>query len=200
MTRRGFTLVEVLIVLAVLAILAGIAWPAVVRFSGDQRIKDAAENVRKQLDATRYRAIDGGMTYQFRFEPDGTKFFAAPAEREGLPVAAPTGLANAAPPQVFPSLRGELGSGLTFAYAGNLRPAGERVGEEWLAGLPDGRKLAESAWSPAVLFRPDGTATGTAFRIADGSGRFVEITVRELTGMASTTPLGREPTRGGTPR
>ena len=39
---------------------------------------------------------------------------------------------------------------------------------------------------------PDGTGTATLFRVADDDQRFVEISVRELTGAATAGPLRRE--------
>ena len=205
MPRRGFTLVEVLLVLAVLAVLAGVALPAVLRFVNEQVLKDGSETVRRELDGTRIHAASSGLTYQFRFEPGGSNFLAVPADREILAVTATaqatsgataTSIGAPAVPAVKVwVLQGTLRSSLTFAYEGLVQPAPERLAEEFLAGLPDAHRLADVSWSPPILFHPDGTAGAAAFRLNDDHGRFIELSVRELTGMASTSAVRQEISR-----
>ncbi|MBA3312663.1 MAG: prepilin-type N-terminal cleavage/methylation domain-containing protein [Planctomycetota bacterium] len=189
MTRRGYTFVEVLLVLAVLAVLAGLAWPSVLRFRDEQAIKDAAERVRSELDRTRFRAIDSGLAYQFRYETDGRRFIAIPAEREAL--AAPAGTVT----QATSNLRvyaGEVAEGLTFEPAPGAARVGEKVEADWLAGLSDVSALQQASWSPAILYRPDGTGTTAEFRLIDEDRRYIDLTVRELTGMAASGRLRKE--------
>ncbi|HEX6985550.1 MAG TPA: prepilin-type N-terminal cleavage/methylation domain-containing protein, partial [Planctomycetaceae bacterium] len=135
MSRRGYTFVEVLLVLAILAVMAGIAWPAVVRFSGERAIKDAAERVRSELDRTRFRAIDAGLSYQFRYEPNGRRFIAVPAERD---VTTSANVNTLQPGATLPALSGQIAEGLTFQPPPGTPPAAETLSADWLAGLPDG--------------------------------------------------------------
>jgi prepilin-type N-terminal cleavage/methylation domain-containing protein len=192
MNRRGYTFVELLLVLAVLAVLAGMAWPAVVRFSGEQAIKDAAERVRSELDKTRFRAINTGLAYQFRYEPEGRRFIAVPAERD-ITEAANTG--TTAPVSPHPVVSGQITEGLTFQLAPGAPPTAEMVSADWLTGLPDGTLLGQARWSTPILFRPDGTGTTVLFRVVDEEQRFIEVSVRELTGAATAGPLRKEAAR-----
>lgn len=191
MTRRGYTFIEVLLVLALLAVLAGIAWPSVVRFSNEQSIKDAAERVRTELDRTRFRAIDAGLAYQFRYEPNGRRFVAVPAEREAAPVSDGS-IGEAAP--TLPVISGEIVEGLTFRPLPGAPPVGEILSADWLAGVPDRSLLQQTQWSSPIYYRPDGTGTTAAFRVVDEKQRYVELSVRELTGMAAAGPLREETT------
>jgi prepilin-type N-terminal cleavage/methylation domain-containing protein len=164
MARRGYTFVEILLVLALLAVIAGITFPSVLRFRNEQAIKDAAERVRSELDRTRFRAIDSGIAYQFRYETGGRRFIAIPAEREAL--ASPTSptIAQPTPRNAF---AGEIAEGLTFEPPADQPRVGELVQGEWLAGVADAGELQQARWSPAVLYRADGTATNSAFRVID---------------------------------
>ncbi len=189
MSRRGYTFVEVLLVLAILAVLAGLAWPAVLRFSDEQSIKDAAERVRSELDRTRFRSIDTGLTYQFRYEPNGRRFLAVPAEHDVIHAASVNTTGSTSN---LPAHSGQIAEGLTFVMLPGMPPAAEMLPADWLAGLPDGVLLGQAQWSLPIYYRPDGTGTTAGFRVRDDDGRFIELTVRELTGMATAGPLRRE--------
>ncbi|MGC1273263.1 MAG: prepilin-type N-terminal cleavage/methylation domain-containing protein [Planctomycetaceae bacterium] len=189
MTRRGYTFIELLLVLAILAALAGLAWPSVVRFSSEQSIKDAAERVRSELDRTRFRAIDAGLAYQFRYEPNGRRFIAVPAERD-LTQAANTNTAG--PMASLPAFSGEIAEGLTFQPVPGAPLAAEMISADWLAGLSDGVLLGQARWSSPVFYRPDGTGTAAAFRVTDENEQFIELSIRELTGIATAGPLRKE--------
>ncbi len=189
--RRGYTFVELLLVLAILAALAAMAWPAVVRFSGEQAIKDASERVRSELDRTRFRSINAGVAYQFRYEPNGRRFVAVPAERDvSADPAASTPTAQAA--QAPPSASGQIREGLTFQPTAGTASASAPLAADWLTGLPDAVLLGQSQWSSPIYFHPDGTGTTARFRILDDKQRFIEVSVRDLTGMAAAGPLRKE--------
>lgn len=55
--RRGFTLIEILVVIAIVAILLLIATPSMARFIADWRAKDAANSLIGQLRLARIEAI-----------------------------------------------------------------------------------------------------------------------------------------------
>jgi len=190
MTRRGYTFVEILLVLTLLAVIAGLAWPSVLRFRNEQTIKDTAERVRSELDRTRFRAIDTGLAYQFRYETGGRRFIAIPAEREALaPTSSIVATQSAASRNAY---AGEIAEGLTFEPPADAPRVGELVQGEWLTGIADAGALQQARWSPAILYRADGTATNAEFRVIDDDRRFIEFKVRELTGMATTGPLRKE--------
>lgn len=174
--------------LAVLAALAGMAWPAVVRFSGEQAIKDAAERTRAELDRTRFRAINAGLSYQFRYEPNGRRFVSVPAERD----VAPAEPGSAAPASNLPTYSGMIAEGLTFQPAPGVPAAAETISADWLSGLPDSVLLGQSRWSSPILYQTDGTAVTARFRVVDDRQRFIELEVRDLTGMATAGPLRKE--------
>jgi len=154
-------------------------------------MKDAGDRVRSELYRPRLRAFDAGISYQFRYEPNGRRFVAVPAEREI--VASPDQAASPAA-GTLPVMAGEITEGLTFRPDPGTPPVGELLAADWLAGLPNAGDLQQVQWSPPVFFRPDGTGTTIRFRITDEEQRFIEISVRELTGVATAGPLRKDTT------
>lgn len=190
--RSGYTLIEILLVLAVLAVLAGIALPALVQFSTEQAIRGASETVRSQLDLARMRAIETGKPYQFLYEPDGTHFLILPAERDIAPAA--TFGASLATNPIHTATSGEIADGLIFHAGPGLVARGHRLHLEDLAELPNAGILQQIQWSAPITYQPDGTADEVTFRIADQNQRFIELSVRGLTGMAKASYLRQETT------
>ena len=67
-SRRAYTLVEVLLVLALLVIISGVAWVAVKGPMAHYRLKSAADDVRSRVvHGARGRCHGTGHTYAFRY-------------------------------------------------------------------------------------------------------------------------------------
>ena len=190
--RTGYTLIEMLLVLAVLLAVFSIAWPLLDRAFGDIQLKRAAENVRVRLHRTRLHAIDNGLAYQFRYEPGGRRFLVIPydshcsSQTQDSPEISAMGVAGG-----LPRHSEQLSEELAFQTTNSEMPA-ERLGEEWLSGLPDGNQLTSTSWSPPLLFYSDGTATDASFDVVDSDRRFVRMTVRELTGAVAIGHVQQE--------
>ena len=78
MKRRGFTLIEVLLVLAILVVVAAAATPALRGVLRDAALKNAAETVRIHWTRAHVKAMKTGRIQVFRFEQDGTRFTVQP--------------------------------------------------------------------------------------------------------------------------
>ena len=192
--RRGFTLLEILLVVVVLAVIAGMVWPAMLRFVNERAIKEAGEEVRAELDRTRFRAIDVGSAYQFLYEPDGPNYIAIPA-RQGAVAAGGMGAGpSVSTNSPAASFSGKLADGLVFRGDLTAIPAGASLGTDALAGLPNSASLQRVQWSAPIVYLPSGTAEDAVFQIVDENGRYIELNVRGLTGMARAGPLRREAT------
>jgi Tfp pilus assembly protein FimT len=183
--RGGFTLLEMLLVVAVLMATIGICWPLMQRAYNDLKVRDSAESVRLRLAATRLHAIDAGLTYQFRYEANGRRYVAVPFE----PPQSTGGSTDALAREM-----GELPDGLTFESEGRDSQV-ESLDESLLAGLPDASRLADAGWGPPIMFYSDGSASDTKFRIFDENRQFIEISLRELTGFVTVSPVHKETKR-----
>jgi hypothetical protein len=183
----GYTLVELLLALGLLALLAGITVPSAMRMYADTQLAEAAEQVRLQLAGTRMRAIEGGIVYQFRFEPDGRSYVSLPYEREiegSNPAATGTGATVGV--GKFTRFAGKLAEGFQFhACCTGANATGGKLTEELLGDLPDASELAGVEWSPPILFIPDGAAIDGAFEVRDHREQSFRLEVRGLTGAAS---------------
>ena len=85
MTRRrharlGYTLLEMLVVLAVLLIIGAIIIPTVSGLTGNTKVKGAADAVKARLLEARLNAMEQGRPYVFAISSDGTKLHVGPDE------------------------------------------------------------------------------------------------------------------------
>ena len=92
MRRRnsGFTLLELLLVLSIIATMTVIAIPQGLRAAGDLRTREAAQYMARRLASARFQAIKRSTTHGFRFEPVGDDYrltLVADGNRNGLKTA-----------------------------------------------------------------------------------------------------------------
>jgi prepilin-type N-terminal cleavage/methylation domain-containing protein len=163
-TRRGVTLLELLLVLVIIAMLAMLALPSMETMYGDVRVQSAADNLRGRLAQARTRAIDDNRPYrigvkvgtgQYRLAPDSPEFWGdgnAPTDSTDDTYPAPLIVDDALPNDIVFSL--------------------------------DGSQRAESGgWSTLVSFLPTGACTNDCtIRLDRDDARPIEISVRALTG------------------
>lgn len=71
---RGYTLNEMLIVVAVLAALATMSWPALRKPLARHRLTSAAKQLRAELMRTRLHAIQQGEPMEFRYVPGSAQY------------------------------------------------------------------------------------------------------------------------------
>lgn len=189
--RAAYTLMELLLAMAILLAVAGIAWPTLQAQFSRHRLKNQVETVRVELAGTRYRAIDSGLIYQFLFEPGGVNFVVVPYE--GLETEQEQ--AVSAPLYRY---AGRLDEGFWFEHAeeyetlGNETAFAGALSGDFLAGLPNSFELQQVAWSTPILFYPDGSATTAGFDVRDSHNQLVRLTVRDLTGAVSVDPIRQE--------
>jgi Prokaryotic N-terminal methylation motif len=188
---RGYTLLELLLVVGILMICAGAVAPSVLGMLADYHLKEGAQKVRSALGETRVHAIDATSIYEFRFEPGGRHFLAVPTEAEVLasPGPALTAGGQSLAPGMFEG--GLLPETLSFQASAPAGPPPEEPplpaasDPGWIAGsgkLPGAEDFAGVAWSDPIYFRPDGTGSDATFLIVDSRGSAYRFTIREATG------------------
>ncbi len=192
----GFTLLEILVVLSLLAVLIGITWPTLRGFIAEQEIERNRLQVWEDISRARIWAIDSGQAYQVRYEPYGRNYIVLPYDQ-------PPAAASETATQQTLILSGELSEYCTFASS-NVSPSGlsedpptSRISDEWLASFPNSSQLAEAAWSSPIVFYPDGSATEMQWLIIDEDDRSTSISVRALTGVVTTGRIDRGTGRPG---
>lgn len=195
--RRGFSLVELLIVMAVLAAVAGIVLPAMRGPLDKSRLTGAAKELQASLAKARSLAIRESSQVVFRYEISGDRYR---IERTPVPTSAlitvledpsaaitPAGLsientgASASPsdnsslndPVVMSLREGQLPSGVTFA-----EPAGDSV-------ISGPSAAAIRHWSDPIRFQPSGRTEDVTIRVIGQRDFVVDVTLRGLTAVAS---------------
>lgn len=204
--RSGFTLVELILVLAVMVAAAAIAIPALIGPLEGQRVRKAADQVRAAFNRARVQAMRTGQTHLFRFQvgsnlyvieplPAGDTYLEASAEV----LAAMTSLAPGAGGAM--AKQGAV-SADDFTITGEARP--EEIAEGTMfvsvANLVDLRSArvleqlqmsgaAAQQLSEPILFYPDGTSTTTQLVLVNNQQQFVVVRLRGLTGMTEVSEL-----------
>jgi len=79
--RRGFTLFELVVTLAVIAVMAGIAVPLSRHLMADTRVTAASDMVRARWTDTRAKALQEGRPYVFEVIQNSGKFKVRPADQ-----------------------------------------------------------------------------------------------------------------------
>ncbi len=206
---RGMTLVELLLVLALLVIAGSLTVPAIFDSFSSTRLRRAADQILSRWAEARAEAIDAGGVYQFRFGVNTGDYRIEPwtliASSEGSEDV-PTrqsrgdGAAKKETPsaplqgQAIPSDAADLDD--SGVVAGQLSDAivfqgGQAVVETPLSRESQVSPLAakEGAWSTPILFFPDGTASQATVVLANNRQRYVRLTLRALTGMGRASDV-----------
>jgi type II secretory pathway pseudopilin PulG len=178
---------ELLLVLALLAALAAMAWPALKRPMANQRLRSAADAVRAAWGRARVQAMESGQTVLFQYTIDGDSYSIqyragsgassdlAPNYAPDATIAQASGLAGgSAQERTLPKGVVFVG-GETADQAGGLAVASQM---EPLGGEAMG-------WSQPILFYPDGTTSDARLVLKNEYDRSIEISLRGMTGVVT---------------
>jgi prepilin-type N-terminal cleavage/methylation domain-containing protein len=192
--RRGFTLIEILLVLAVLAIVIGVAYPLLSGSFERNQMSQAANEVREKLAATGIYAKDSGLTYQFRFEPGGRRYLVVPDELDSDAATSGTSLSAR-----YPMHSEQLPEGYHF-QSDSENPNGQTFGqtvflpirEDVMKTFANANELSSASGWPALLFYPDGTAKPVPVIVRNDAKQSITLSVRELTGAVTMGQVTQE--------
>jgi type II secretion system protein H len=178
--RRGYTLLEMLLVVAMMSALAAVAMPSFEGPLADRRLRSAAEHVRATWLTARSAAMTSGQIYLFRYEPQSNQYTIGPWE--GADAAVETATAGAGTPRTD-----TLPDGVIFV-------GGSQQQDSRSARMSDdmGSAAGGGGTAPPVLFYADGQTSTVELQLAHELGLGVTLSLRGLTGvvsMSDTFPL-----------
>ncbi len=145
--RPGFTLMEVIVVLAIIAIVAAMAIPAFDSWLQSQQLSESVELLRTHLLQARTRAMEESRTYRFAWDENGNRYRMAPDEVED-----------------WPDLAGSMTGPMLGNSSGTSGLVLEQSLQEQVRFLPN--DLTLGLGPIYVLFRPSGE---TVILAVDGS-------------------------------
>lgn len=174
MIRKGVTLLEILLVVAVISVLAAIAVPLWSNMLQTEKVSRGADILRAELGATRVMAIQEGEEYAFCYVPDTGQFWREPlsASTTTPPVAANQTDQLALPP------KNNLPSGVVFSQG----QAQESIRSQQIE-----QESGTAAGCNRVIFYPDGTAQTAGIIIRNEYGDSLQVTIRGITGSTSVS-------------
>ena len=190
--QRGFSLLELLLVLALLVIIGAIAAPAMGRFMATQHLRDSAGLIRAEFARARVQAMKTGRIHVFRYEQDGehyvVDFWMA---EDDLLEADEANVAAEENPQVeegeedldIPFNAEKLPDGVRFLIA-EIEQDGRSLEIE--ADLQNSSvATGEVRWSPPILFYSDGTTSNAEVLLINDEQNAIRVSLRGLTGIGT---------------
>jgi prepilin-type N-terminal cleavage/methylation domain-containing protein len=190
-TRDAFTLFEVLLVIALLAMLAAFAWPQFGRARETEELEESARRTRTLIQMCRARAMNESRRYRITFRQDGT----LKVRRQRDPLYAP---------HEFHIFR--------ESWA-NMPALLERVWIESVLPLPEGPPpidvedqliefddyddeepipVTDLERDVELNFEPDGTSNSLCWVLRDEDGRGLEMLLDGRLGRVTIEPVDRE--------
>ena len=179
--RAGFTVLEIMIVVAILATIAAMAAPQLMSLVQESSVFREADTVREWMGEARRYAIDTGIDYEFRYEIAGASFVVLPSEQE-LNI---NDNGDSTTTEQYVRIHQELAEGIFLRAGDDDEEVAESLDSERFSGL-DATEPSQKSWSAPVMFRFDGTADDFTLKVANIEGLTSEVKVRGLTGSVST--------------
>lgn len=174
--RRGYTILELIVVMALLIMLAVVVLPSVGAIQGGTRQRAGADAVRAELASARARARDEGQPYRIAISEDGRRLR---READGPDFGTATG----------DGVPGSSAACVEFEF--DKKVAAEVQTMDGTAAVSDG------GWVTVATVLPDGTCREDGMLIAfkDEDKPKLYVQVRGLTGSSRVVP---DPNGGGT--
>jgi prepilin-type N-terminal cleavage/methylation domain-containing protein len=174
--RRGYTLVEITLVLALIVILGAIGYPSIDAMYAGVKVEAATDAVRGAWSEAQAHAINEGRPYRFAVVPGKGNFRVAPDSEEYWGGSTPA--YNPDDPAIVNE--GTLPTGIPFAMGGSGPPAASND-----TVLSPG-SVSPGQWVTAAIFLPDGTAQDDVDLPLELAGaRPAIVHLRALTGVVT---------------
>lgn len=184
--KRGFTLLELIMVVAILILVAALSIPAVSRSFTSQRLNKAADQVRTQMNRARIQSMKTGEVHALFYELGGDTFRMAEFNNEIQNILE----------QRSDRRRDEVArSNVDFGndrLPRDVRFIGHSVSEDARALETMGDVNADTGQLLPILFYPDGTSQDATLYLQNIKGDTLSVNLRGLTGAASVRSVDHE--------
>lgn len=194
--RHGYTLMEMLLVVAIMVTVAAMVLPALYGPMQDQRLRKAADLIRAEWATTRLTAMKTGRIQLFRYDV-GANTYALEAWQGDSDDTDPQVPATAAStPRMTARQEGDKTADPAALDAGKLPTditffQGQTTSDARSAqvdGTASSQTGSSSGESQMIVFYPDGTTTDATLTLTN-ERCFVQLKLRGLTGQSQASDL-----------
>ena len=189
-TPNGFTLIEIMIVLALIAILSSIAMPSLRGFAASTRLKSTAHAIRDTLNFARDMAITERAAYLVVFDLTTNRYWLASNETFNLgdpstPITASS--SSSLPAQQPTADQGnttlqQMSPSRTNAILGIPQKPGHNVSLARIITNHNFQTIQIDTGVDYIYFSPTGSSEDTVLYIQDQRSKTMSITVENATG------------------
>lgn len=172
-THRAVTLVEVLLVLALLVVLAAVAWPSLEPSLASVELRKSADRIRMEWTRARVESLSTGSTILFRYEPQGNLYC---LQRQPEPQFSP-GAAESVSAQLV-----EDSQSREYFLPEKISFLESEISDGAVGSLETNLDSAAGEWSEPITFYPDGSASDARLVLGNERQQCIEISLRGLTG------------------
>lgn len=195
--RRAFTLLELMLVLAIIAAIGAIAFPAFHGVFARQRLQASAEKIRLELDRARLLAMRTGQAQMFECMPGSGQYSVHPLSQqsdmtntgEGATVMTQSGIMaettadgtlTAAAPTSLSGDAKELEENVTFVSC--IVATDSRSYDVAQQSATSSGQVSLTNIGQVIIFYPDGSTSNAEVRIQNIRGEVRAVRLRGLTG------------------
>jgi prepilin-type N-terminal cleavage/methylation domain-containing protein len=185
--RRGLTLMELLLVIAIMVAVGALVYPSLERPFAADRLRRAGDQIRAHWSKARNRAIDSGEVYVFRCQLQGSRYLIERYAGLDIETTQSSGFgvnATQTSASTTPTLTIDKSLPKDVTISGFQTEADARSSQQAMEfGTADPSQSRDEIWSTEpVLFFPDGTCTAAELTLKNEYGATVVVSLRGLTG------------------
>ena len=192
----GFTLVEIMIVLAMIAILSSIAMPSLRGFAASTRLKSSTHAIRDMLNFARDMAITERRGYLVVFDFDRNRYWLASSETFNTADVGGSLITNAANANNQVSSRQTDGRQATVSRTSMILGAPQelssRVNLVLMTSNHNFQSSQVSSGSDYIYFSSTGSAEEAVLYVKDARGEAMSVTVEAAAGRVRIERLDRQ--------
>jgi prepilin-type N-terminal cleavage/methylation domain-containing protein len=198
--HSGVTLLELLLVLALLVVFAAMAWPSLQKPFDNQRLRKAGDQIRAEWGKARVKAMDTGLVHVFTYDSATGAYqlqpwagFDAALEGNSGSLAIATTSLDLLSSATEPMIGGQqLPEGVSFSNLETVSDTRSAVAlssaDTSLSGGTAQMRGQQEAITP-ILFYPDGTTSTARLTLANAHQRYVILELRGLTGVVKVSEV-----------
>ncbi len=187
--RHAVTLLELLLVLAVLTLVGAVAWPSLDRSFADQRLRNAADMVRAQWTQAQVRAVASGTVQYFQSETGGRRYWLESADDAD----AAGSTSSAGSPSLSAGVPGDalrLPDDVTFDTVTVEASASCDVFEAFDQSMvADSASLGDDTSGATVAFYPDGACSSVRLVLRNSYDQCIAVSLQGVTGLATVSDV-----------